>query len=106
MNITEYIEQHKITEQSTEEARKSLFGKASMFFFDKESGDCRSVFADVECETELPNPLQADAAGNFPAFHFLPDTKSSYTIEIQDTRAKSIMKGGVSDSAKAEEVTE
>lgn len=101
MNITEYIEQNKTPEQSIDEARKSLFGKASMFFFDKDGP--RSVFADADCETTLPNPLQADAEGNFPAFHFESDTKSCYKIEIQNTRAETIVTGGMAEPVKEED---
>jgi len=103
MNISDYIEQNKKESQSTEEARKSLFGKAYMFFFDKESSVCRSVFADVECVTVLPNPLQASVDGRFPSFHFEPNTKSCYKIEIQNNRAETILKGSLTEPVKVED---
>ena len=102
MNINDYIEQHKLTEQSTEEARQSLLGKASMFFFNKDSGEVQAVYEDEACEIELCNPIQADKAGNFPVFHF--SKESSYSIEVQDTRGKSVLKAAlVQDAPQVQE---
>ena len=66
-----------------------------MFFFDKESGEPKSVFSDVECETEAPNPLQANADGHFPSSHFADGTKGSYKIVVQNNKAETILKGSL-----------
>jgi len=103
MNISDYIERH-ITKQYIEDTRKSLFGSASMFFFDKVSGEPRSVFADAECCVYCPNPLQANADGHFPKIHFEPNAKSCYKFEIQNSRAETILKGSL--TAPVSEETE
>lgn len=100
MNISDYIEQNKKEGQSTEEARKSLLGKSTMLFIDKESGVPKSVFSDVECEVAAPNPLQANADGHFPSSHFAEGTKGSYKIIVQNNRAETILKGSLSEPAK------
>ncbi len=103
MNITDYIEQNKKEGQSTEDARKSLLGKSTMLFIDKETDVPKSVFSDVECEIPAPNPLQANADGHFPSSHFAEGTKGSYKIVVQNNRAETILKGSLTAPVSEDE---
>ena len=84
------VEEHKNNiKLSIEEARALVFAKASMFFF--VGDEMAEVFADDSMEILLPNPLQADGEGVFPKAYLNIDV---YSIEIQDTRAGTIVRHG------------